>query len=62
MTMAAVLKERARAGVRVLFVLDAFGSQNLKREWADSLRINTRLRTGEDALMDKSRNQPKRRH
>ena len=37
-TMAAVLKERARAGVRVLFVLDAFGSQNLKREWADSLR------------------------
>ena len=37
-TMAAVLKERARAGVRVLFVLDAFGSQNLKAEWADSLR------------------------
>ena len=37
-TMAAVLKERARAGVRVLFVLDAFGSQNLKEEWADSLR------------------------
>jgi cardiolipin synthase len=37
-TMAAVLKERARAGVRVLFVLDAFGSQNLKKEWADSLR------------------------
>ena len=37
-TMAAVLKERARAGIRVLFVLDAFGSQNLKREWADSLR------------------------
>ena len=37
-TMAAVLKERARAGVRVLFVLDAFGSQNLKRDWADSLR------------------------
>jgi cardiolipin synthase len=37
-TMAAVLRERARAGVRVLFVLDAFGSQNLKREWADSLR------------------------
>ena len=31
-TMAAVLKERARAGVRVLFVLDAFGSQNLKRD------------------------------
>jgi cardiolipin synthase len=37
-TMAAILKERARAGVRVLFVLDAFGSQNLKKEWADSLR------------------------
>jgi cardiolipin synthase len=36
-TMAAILKERARAGVRVLFVLDAFGSQNLKKEWADSL-------------------------
>jgi cardiolipin synthase len=37
-TMAKVLAERARAGVRVLFVLDAFGSQNLKQEWADSLR------------------------
>ncbi|MEO7713785.1 MAG: phospholipase D-like domain-containing protein, partial [Gemmatimonadaceae bacterium] len=37
-TMAVILKERARAGVRVLFVLDAFGSQNLKKEWADSLR------------------------
>jgi cardiolipin synthase len=37
-TMAAVLSERARAGVRVLLVLDAFGSQNLKQEWADSLR------------------------
>jgi cardiolipin synthase len=37
-TMAAILTERARAGVRVLFVLDAFGSQNLKKEWADSLR------------------------
>jgi cardiolipin synthase A/B len=36
-TMAAILKERAKAGVRVLFVLDAFGSQNLKRSWADSL-------------------------
>jgi cardiolipin synthase A/B len=24
--------------VRVLFVLDAFGSQNLKKEWADSMR------------------------
>jgi cardiolipin synthase len=37
-TMAAVLEERARAGVRVLFVLDAFGSQNLKAAWADSLK------------------------
>jgi cardiolipin synthase len=36
-TMAAVLRERARAGVRVLFVLDAFGSMNLKKAWADSL-------------------------
>src|SRR5436309_2259375 len=32
-SMAAVLKERARAGVRVLLVLDAFGSLNLKRDW-----------------------------
>ena len=37
-TLAVVLKERARAHVRVLLVLDAFGSQNLKKEWADSLR------------------------
>src|SRR3954464_5429288 len=37
-TMAAVLKERARAGVRVLLLLDAFGSQNLKKSWADSLK------------------------
>jgi cardiolipin synthase len=37
-TLAAVLEERARAGVRVLLVLDAFGSQNLSEEWADSLR------------------------
>ncbi len=37
-TMGLILRERARAGVRVLFVLDAFGSQNLKEEWADSLR------------------------
>ena len=37
-TMSVVLRERARAGVRVLFVLDAFGSQNLSEEWADSLR------------------------
>jgi cardiolipin synthase A/B len=37
-TMGKILAERARAGVRVLFVLDAFGSMNLKQEWADSLR------------------------
>lgn len=37
-TMAAILKERARAKVRVLLVLDAFGSQNLKEKWVDSLR------------------------
>lgn len=36
-TMAVVLKERAKAGVRVLFLVDAFGSQSLKRSWADSL-------------------------
>ena len=39
-TLAAILKERARAGVRVLLVLDAFGSQALKKEWADSLRAS----------------------
>jgi cardiolipin synthase len=37
-TMATILKERAKAGVRVLLVLDAFGSMNLSEEWADSLR------------------------
>jgi cardiolipin synthase len=37
-SMATILTERARAGVRVLLVLDAFGSQNLKKEWADSVR------------------------
>jgi cardiolipin synthase len=37
-TLAAILKERARAKVRVLLLLDAFGSQNLKRKWADELR------------------------
>lgn len=36
-TLAAVLAERARAGVRVLLLLDAFGSQSLKREWAERL-------------------------
>jgi cardiolipin synthase len=37
-TLAAVLSERARAGVRVLLLLDAFGSQSLKEEWVDALR------------------------
>src|SRR5690348_15832838 len=37
-TLAAILKERARAKVRVLLLLDAFGSQNLKKSWAESLR------------------------
>jgi len=37
-TMAAVLSERARAGVRVLLLLDAFGSQSLKKSWADRLK------------------------
>lgn len=36
-TLAVVLKDRARAGVRVLLLLDAFGSQSLKKTWADSL-------------------------
>jgi cardiolipin synthase A/B len=37
-TMAAVLSERARAKVRVLFLIDAFGSQHLSDEYLDSLR------------------------
>jgi cardiolipin synthase A/B len=37
-TMAKILKERARAKVRVLFLIDAFGSQHLKGDWLDSLR------------------------
>jgi cardiolipin synthase len=37
-TLAAILSERARAGVRVLLLLDAFGSQSLKESWADRLR------------------------
>jgi cardiolipin synthase A/B len=36
-TMAAVLAEQARRGVRVLLLLDAFGSQSLSRDWADRL-------------------------
>src|SRR5678816_2832804 len=37
-TMATILKERARAKVRVLFLIDAFGSQHLSKDWLDSLR------------------------
>jgi len=37
-SLAAILSERARAGVRVLLLLDAFGSESLKRKWADELR------------------------
>ena len=37
-TLATILAERARAGVRVLLLLDAFGAQSLKKEWADDLR------------------------
>jgi cardiolipin synthase len=37
-TLKHVLIERARAGVRVLFLQDAIGSQNLSEEWQDSLR------------------------
>jgi len=36
--MKRVLIERARAKVRVLLLLDAFGSQTLKDEWLDELR------------------------
>jgi len=37
-TLAKHLSERARAGVRVLLLLDAFGSQPLKKEWIQGLR------------------------
>ncbi|HJQ20357.1 MAG TPA: phospholipase D-like domain-containing protein [Gemmatimonadaceae bacterium] len=37
-TLAAVLSERARAGVHVLLLLDAFGSQSLKKSWVRGLR------------------------
>jgi cardiolipin synthase len=37
-TMAAVLSERARAKVRVLLLLDAFGSQHLGEEWMKPMR------------------------
>ena len=38
-TMAKVLSERARAKVRVLFLVDAFGSQHLTDGYLDSLRL-----------------------
>lgn len=38
-TMARILSGRARHGVRVLLLLDAFGSQNLSDAWLDSLRM-----------------------
>ncbi|HEU4995714.1 MAG TPA: phospholipase D-like domain-containing protein [Gemmatimonadaceae bacterium] len=37
-TLGTILTERARSGVRVLLLLDAFGSQTLRRAWVDSLR------------------------
>jgi cardiolipin synthase len=37
-TMAVVLKERAHAKVRVLFLVDAFGSQHLSKDWLKGLR------------------------
>src|SRR5918999_4041833 len=37
-TLQRYLMERARAKVRVLLLLDAFGSQDLPEEWRDSLR------------------------
>src|SRR5918997_2084157 len=37
-TLQKYLMERARAKVRVLLLLDAFGSQDLAEEWRDSLR------------------------
>jgi putative membrane protein len=61
-------KDMALASLGALLAMGITALINIRlqrdfaREWADSLRINTRLRTGEDALMDKSRNQPKRRH
>ena len=37
-TLARILRERAAAGVRVLLLLDAFGSQHLVGDWTDSLK------------------------
>jgi cardiolipin synthase len=36
-TFAAILRERARAGVQVRLLLDAFGSQSLEDEWIEGL-------------------------
>ena len=36
--------------------------RDFAREWGDSLRVNNRLRTGEDALAENTRSQAKRRN
>ena len=48
-TLLAVLSERARAGVRVLLLLDAFGSQSLKEEWGKRLEQAGEQRGAHDA-------------
>jgi cardiolipin synthase len=37
-TLAMVLSERARANVRVMVILDAFGASPIKQKWVESLR------------------------
>ena len=37
-SLAAILSERARAGVEVMLLLDAFGSQSLKKSWVEALQ------------------------
>ena len=37
-TLGSLLIDRARAGVRILMILDAFGAQNLDARWVDALR------------------------
>lgn len=39
-SVATILREQARAGVRVHLLLDAFGSQDLTGAWADSVRAS----------------------
>lgn len=55
----------ASLGALIAMVITALINYRLQRdfarEWADSLRINQRLRTGEDALLEKPRSRPKRR-